>query len=129
MIHRRSFILGLLVAPSFAKGESTLLNSNVSQQDLEQSLQSALLGLPLSETVATLTALGANGTILVDIGESDLPAGTELGDGLKAGEMYAVITFGLRRRFWQPDLRIQVRAQYDLNREYSALHFVRRIPK
>ena len=130
MITRRLFVVSLLASPSLAKGETPMsLNAAASPEDLETSLRTILEGIKLDSVIATLSEAGARNAVLVDIGEIDLPAGTDMGDGLKAGDMCALITFGLRRGFLRPDLRIQVRVKYDATNIVTELLAVRRIPK
>jgi len=129
MIDRRLFMLGLTAFPTLARSEATMLKATDQPDELEANLQNALVGVSLSEVDEVLANAGANSPMLVDIGTSDLPKGTDLGDGVKAGDQVAFATFGLARKFWQADLRVRVQIRYDEEGIVTEVNSIQRIAK
>lgn len=98
-------------------------------QEIEQSLRLLLDEIPLENALKALSKAGARNATLVDLCQTGLPLDTDLGDGLRSGDMIGLITFGLRRGFVAPDLRIQVKVGYDSRRVITGVEAVRRFAK
>lgn len=105
-----------------------MLKATTAPQDLEAQLRKILSGLPLQDVNKTLRAAGAHEPMLVDMRARGLPAGTDLG-GLRAGDRAASVTFGLRRRIWQPNLRIQLLIHFDNTESVTEVKALKHLAK
>lgn len=105
-----------------------MLKAATAPQDLEAQLREILSGLPLQDVNKTLRAAGAYEPILVDMRARGLPAGTDLG-GLRAGDRAALVTFSLRRRIWQPNLRVQLLIHFDNTESVTGVKALKRLAK
>ncbi len=105
-----------------------MLKAATAPQDLEAQLREILSGLPLQDVNKTLRAAGAHEPMLVDMRSSGLPPGTDLG-GLRPGDRAASVTFGLRRRSWQPNLRIQLLIRFDNTESVTGVKTLKRLAK
>ncbi|SEN85170.1 hypothetical protein SAMN04489859_101932 [Paracoccus alcaliphilus] len=112
-----------LTAPAFAQQppaqETSMipaaepLNPSDALEATRAKLARQLIGLAPDAVAGRLAEAGAQGVAVTDLAAMDLAPGTDLGDGLRAGDQVLSVTFGLRRGFFRPDQRFLLDLGHD----------------
>ena len=134
-LHGFAFIVGvvLTIAPAMANSKaagrymaasgapmnatlattSATLSAEDTPAQIENALNTALIGRTRAEVIPTLQSLGARGVATHDFQETEFAKGTDLGDGYRAGDPLLTAIFGLARSGIQPDRRLRIYLQYE----------------
>lgn len=120
-----------LAAEEAAMRADVTLDATDGEERIRDKLARLLTGQPLAEVARLLREAGARDPGVIDLArpsETGADPGTDLGDGIRAGDPVLAVTFGLRRGFLRGDRRIQADLDHD-GTAVTGLRGLRMLPK